>query len=297
MTDKKSLFSSGYLQIIIASLIWGSLGVFIRQIDLPVPQIVFFRTTIAVLTLMLIFLFRQDFSLMKIKSHRILLISTGFILTINWLSFFYSVKLTTVANAVLITYTAPVLVVIMAFLILKEEKESGTISSLILALVGLMLIIWPDLQVTSRSSSVGIIMALISSLTYAILVIAGKVMIKKISSLTLVFYQSLIVSLILSPVIIIYPLNIKILDIALLIILGSIHSCLAVIIYLQGLRKVKAQHAGILTYLDPISAAFYSAFLLGDKLTIFTILGGFFIVLAGANLVWRKKLKPAIIPE
>ena len=64
------------------------------------------------------------------------------------------------------------------------------------------------------------------------------------------------------------------------------HTALAGIVFLGGLRRVRTDHAAVLTYAEPVSAVLFAAAFLGEALRVATIVGGAMVV-AGGSLVTR----------
>lgn len=115
------LSSAGYVRVIIAMLIWGSVGIFVRLANQPAPTIVFFRVFTAFIAISAYLLWRKQ----PLKVHgqwRTALIS-GVVLSLNWLFFFKSIQLTTIGNAVLSYYMSPLFSIIWARLFLHERLE------------------------------------------------------------------------------------------------------------------------------------------------------------------------------
>ena len=76
--------------------------------------------------------------------------------------------------------------------------------------------------------------------------------------------------------------------------LGLVHTALAGIIFLGGLRRVRTDHAAILTYAEPVSAVVFAAAFLGEPLTAWTAIGGAMVVAGG--LVGRTARPPRAEP-
>ena len=81
---------------------------------------------------------------------------------------------------------------------------------------------------------------------------------------------------------------------AALVTLGVVHTAGTGIFFLSGLRRVRADHAAIIMYAEPVSAVLFAAALLGEPLTAFTVAGGLMVV-GGGVLVAR--LEPTFGPE
>ncbi|RPI31722.1 MAG: EamA family transporter, partial [Actinomycetota bacterium] len=56
-------------------------------------------------------------------------------------------------------------------------------------------------------------------------------------------------------------------------------------LYIEGVRRVRVEHASILGYLEPVSAPLYALVLLGEAPAATTLVGGALIVVAGLLIV------------
>jgi drug/metabolite transporter (DMT)-like permease len=74
-------------------------------------------------------------------------------------------------------------------------------------------------------------------------------------------------------------------DVAVSAVLGIVCTALAYSLWIEGLRRVRVQHASILGYLEPVSAPFYALLLLGEVPSRWTIAGGALIIAAGVLIV------------
>ncbi len=289
----------GYLKIIMAAIIWGSLGTVVRFIHLPTLVLVFYRVAFAAIAILVYITIGRKTETLAVGKRLYWIIAMGILLTINWTAFFFSVRLTSVANAVLITYTAPILVAILAPLILKEKLEKITIASLAISLVGIALIVSPSVTGLSKNAFAGILWAIVSAVTYAILVIISKPLADKINPVAIIFYEELVGAIILSPALFIYKFSISPLTLFILFVIGAFHTAFAAALYLNGLRDVKAQQVGVFTYLDPASAVVFAAIFLGEIPRMTTILGGLFIIASGLLLVLvtRQRVQTEVVAE
>ncbi len=277
-----------YLKIIAAAIIWGSLGVFVRHIPLSAPATVFYRLLFSFCAVSLVILFSHQTQHLKVRKNRFLLIFCGFGITINWVLFFYALKLISIANAVFLTYTAPIFIALFAWLILKERLERITFVSIAISMIGVFLITSPGDATIGGKHLIGALCALGSAVTYGLLIACSKIIMKNLSPLTLIFYENGIGVLLLLPFALSEKLPVNLTTWLLLVILGVIHTMLAGFLYLSGLKEVKAQRAGVLAYIDPLSAVIFALIFLGELPGLLTIIGGLLIVLAGVNIVIKS---------
>ncbi|HAW60300.1 MAG TPA: EamA family transporter [Actinobacteria bacterium] len=284
----------GYLKIVCAAVIWGSLGIFVRKIPLSAPAIVSWRILFAAITVLVLILAKGKAKQLRVRGHRGLLLFCGIGLTLNWVLFFYALKLTTIANAVLLTYTAPIFIALFASLFLGEILERATLLSLTLSMLGVALIVSPFGFALGGSYLAGIVCALGSAISYGLLVIASKVLLQHLPILTMMFYEDLIGVLLLSPFLFLSHSEISSTAWVLLVILGVVHTALAAFLYLSGLKDIKAQQAGVLAYFDPLSAIVFALIFLGEVPGILTLIGGLLILLAGFNIAARGRVPRSV---
>jgi drug/metabolite transporter (DMT)-like permease len=276
----------GYLKIITAILIWSSLGIFIRKIKLPNYCIVFYTSIIAgslqfILLLSTGLLKKTEQFDSKVKNI-LLLIFAPLCFIANTMLFYFAFRNTTIANAVLTHYTAPVFVAILAPLLLKEKIQKTTWIAIVLSSIGLWLILGgknPDPVVAREMEHLGIIAGALSGLAYAFLILIVRKIAPLYPSLFIIFVQNGIVALVLLPFVI--KINFPLEYIPYLITLGIVHSTLAPLLYVQGFKSVKANEAAILGYFEPVGAIILALIFLHEIPGIQALLGGALILYSG----------------
>ena len=264
-------------------IIWGSVGIVARFIPFSSKIIVFYRVLFAFITLAGYIIIKNDYEFDLDKNNKLIIIGAGIFLALNWLFFFRAIKTTTIANATISYYTSPIILNLLAIVILKEKLSKKTLVSLLFGFLGMIFIIYNNGGGLSSTQYSGIIYGVIAAFFYALFAITNK-KIKGLNSLQATFIQSGIASLSFIPFIL--PLTIPDLkSIILLIIMGIFHTALALFLYVSGLKKVKAQSAGVLSYIDPLSAVVLAAVFLGEIPSLLTIIGAIFILGSGYILL------------
>lgn len=281
---------SGVVKIVLAALIWGTVGIVVRQADTVVPYIVFFRVLFAALTLAVVFEARRDGRPYYPQPHFWLLCAMGLFLACNWLLFFYAITLTTVASAVLAAYTAPVFIALLAPRLIGEKIELNvTLPALALASVGLIVVTLSGNRFNDSLNLVGVLCGVASGCFYALLIMTARYIGPSLSPLTITFWQSLVAAMVIAATGLFfrYPLP-PLSSFPWLIVLGVVHTAFAFSLYVSGLRQVKAQFAGILALIEPISAVVFAALFLGEGFTVWTLVGGALILAAAALITLRQ---------
>lgn len=286
----------GHIQIIVAILIWSSLGIFIRGIDLPNITIIFYTSAVSGIIQIALLYFtgqaRKNLETLKGVHRPLLILAVPICSFANSFLFFYAFKHTTIANAVLAHYTAPIFVAVMSPILLKEKSHSIIWVAIVLSSVGLWLLLWMPssngLPLLDGNERLGIIAGALSGLSYALLILMMRALASHYLSLFITCVQNSMLAVIVSP----FTAGPgAILDfLPFLLVVGILHSTIAPIIYVQGFRSVRANEAAILGYLEPVGAAILAYFFLNEVPGGTALFGGGLILLSG-YLVIRNRGK------
>ncbi|GBE04553.1 MAG TPA: hypothetical protein ENH31_08490 [Nitrospirae bacterium] len=277
----------GYLKITIAILIWSSLGIFVRKTDLPNTGIIFYPAVIAGSIQLLVLLSTgQIRNVIRTDNNSrdfFLLMLIPVLFVVNTFLFFFAFKNTTIANAVMTHYTAPIFVALLAPFFLKERILKVAWLAILLSSIGLWSMLgapfFGDVVSLSDSERQGIIAGALSGLAYAFLILIIRGIAKKYSSLFIVCVQNCLVALMLLPFIAGIPLTLQALPY--ILILGIVHSTIAPFLYVQGFHSVKANEAAILGYLEPVGAVILALIFLHEVPGLKALLGGALILYSG----------------
>lgn len=273
---------NGRSKITASMLIWGSVGIFARFSTLDGLSLAFLRVLMGS-GIFLLFSIRDGgwlgraFSSVRPRIGQVFLL--GMALALNWVFFFSAVIYTTIAKATLIYYLAPILVVLLAGLLLGERITRGRLFYVGMAFLGALMIALQERPSLSSSDFLGVVFALAGAFFYALVTLLGRHL-RDVESDALTFFQLLFATIVLFPLILWrgLPLTPKALAVSFLIAL--LHTFLALLIYMDGLKEVEAGEAALLSYLDPLSAVLYAFLVFGEVPTGMTLAGGAFILLA-----------------
>ena len=270
-----------YSYVAAAAIIWGSNGVIVNWVPYDAYAIAFFRVLFASLTLLpVVLLTRKPETMRAARSWRVML-SLGLLLALGWTLLFHSMKLIAIANAVLLNYTAPIFVALLAPLFLKEKLEKSTLLALAISVAGIVVISYQQNLQMSHLNLLGVILGLLAGLAYAGFIIASKRALSSFSSLVVAFYSYAVASIFLLPFVIGTDFSPDLASWILLLVLGVFNTGFAVTLYLKGLGMVKAQKAVVFTYLEPASAVVFGFLFLAQQPTPLMLVGGFLILIAG----------------
>lgn len=269
------------LRNIIAMLIFGTIGLFVKNIDLNSSEIALTRGFIGGITLLFAMaLLRKKVSIEAIKRNIYLLIFSGFAVGLNWIFLFQGYKYTSISNATLSYYFAPIFVTILAPFILKEKLTLSKFLCVLMALVGMFCIVGVD-GINGGSDLIGIAYGLLAAGFYASVILMNKFL-KGIDSLEITIIQLLSATITLLPYVLYMDsgksLNISLNSIPYILILGIVHTGIAYLLYFSSLQELKGQTIPVLSYIDPVFAIIISAIILKEHLGILQIIGGVLIL-------------------
>ena len=271
-------------KIILSMIIWGTIGLFVREIKLTSTEIAFFRAFIGSGFLIVISVLSKDKIDREIlRSNLIILLISGMLLGLNWILLFQAMKYTTIANATLSYYFAPVFIVVFSTIILKEKISFKNLLCLLGAILGLFLILKStDSQAIGNYNHVkGIMYGLSGALLYATIVMLNKT-IKGLSGFQATLIQLSIAAIVLIPMVFGKGLmGFQGMDMKtwiLILILGVVHTGIAYLLYFPSIKDVEGGSIAILSYLDPIVAILISFLFLGESMGISQILGAILIL-------------------
>lgn len=278
---------SSKITLIFAMLIFGSIGLFVRNINLPSTQIALARGTIGSIFILLIsYITRKKISWNSIKNNLVLLLISGAAIGVNWIFLFESYKYTTIANATLSYYFAPVFITFLSPFILKEKLTFQKVLYTFAAMTGMYLIVGVGAEPGDTNHVLGIGFGLAAAAFYAGVVLMNK-FIKNLTSMETTLMQLSIASLVLLPYVLatetIKYTSIDMQSLVLMIYVGIINTGLAYLLYFSTLPKLNAQTIAVYSYIDPIFAIMLSNVFLREKMTLLQIIGG--VLILGSTLI------------
>ena len=286
------------IQLISAMLIFGSLGLFVRQLALSSALIAFFRAAIGGCFLFLYqCLRRKPPHLPQSRKSRIALLMSGILLGSNWVFLFEAYRLTTVSIATLCYYLAPSLVAL--FVLFRSHRFSGKAALLlILGLTGLCLLINPG-SALGIHPGLGISLGLIAALMYAGIILINPYF-KEVDGLDSSCLQLWIAAAVLFGYLLVQPalwnrLEISLSQWGLLLLLGIVHTGLAYALYFSALPRLDSTTAAFSSYLDPVSAIFFSVIFLHEQLNAIQLVGA--VLILGTSWRLSRLEKEAGLPK
>jgi transporter, eamA family len=282
-TDKNAKF-----RLMTAMFIFGTIGIFVRNIPLPSSVIALARGVIGTLFLIIFTKIRKiKISYTEIKNNLSILCLSGMLIGIHWIFLFEAYRNTTVAVATLCYYLAPVFVIIASPFVLKEKLTFKQIVCIGVALIGMIFVSGIfEKGGTENLQLKGIFFGIGAAIIYAVVILLNKHL-KKISSYTMTIMQLGIAATVLAPYTLLTQntgsLTFNFTTLILLGIIGIINTGITYTLYFSAIQELKAHTIAIFSYIDPIVAILLSTLILREKPDVFTVIGG--IMILGSTLI------------
>ena len=276
------------LKIIFSMVIFGTIGLFVRNIALPSSIISLSRGLCGVAFLFIVMAIkRTKLSRTAVQSNLFWLCASGVALGFNWAFLFESYRHTTVATSTLCYYMAPMLIILAAPLVLKERLTVRKLLCIIAALIGMVCISGVlDRGMPAAGELKGILFGLAAAVLYACVVLVNKQM-QGITSYERTIMQLAISAVVMLPYCLLTEsassVSLTPRSVIMLLIVGAVHTGFAYVLYFGAMECVPAQTAAIVSYIDPVVALLISVTVLGEKLGVVGWIGAALIL--GAALV------------
>ncbi len=199
----------------------------------------------------------------------------------NFALFFLSLRHTTVATAIVVAYSHPALVALLAWPILREPFTPRKLLALALTAGGVFLVAGGHEPGALQGNLIGLGYAFGNALCLAAYNLMGKRLLVQVDPWTVMFYGFLFGGMFLTglwggqgAVLPVLPIQGWLLIVA----LAAFPSILAYGLYLMALRRLEASRAAIVATLEPILAAAWAWLALGERMLPGQLVGGALVV-------------------
>ncbi len=284
MTDPRT-------RLIASMTVFGTLGIFVSLIPLPSALIVMVRAVVGTLFVGGVMLCKcQRPQADALKQNARLLLCSGVALGLNWTLLFEAYRHTTVAVATLCYYMAPVFLLLLSPIVLKEPMTRRKAACVACSLLGAALVS----GAAGGGSVRGVALGLAAAALYCAIMLMNKKM-QGLAPMETTFAQLCISALVITP----YALLTSGLDMAqlgaalvqntpMLLVVGLVHTGVAYALYFPSINVLPGQTVAVLSYIDPVLAVVLSALVLRQTITPPQILGA--LLLLGGTFVseWKQ---------
>ena len=277
----------GLLSVHAAVLIFSFTALFSKLVSLPALEITFYRSVFACLAIAAYMAYTKQSYQLGSKRDYMMAMLLGSLLAIHWVTYFHAMQVSTVAVGVIALYTYPVITVFLEPLFHGETPHIADIMSSIAVLFGIYLIV-PEFSL-DNSTLVGVLFGVFSALMMSLRNIMQRRYFSAYKASHSLFYQTLVVMLVL---VIFIDTDISAIESSqwwLLLLLGIVFTALPHTLFANGLLHLKAKTASLIACVQVVYAAIFAAVILGEWLTWNVVAGGLIVVSAAMYESLPKK--------
>lgn len=274
-------------KLTLSMVIFGTIGIFRRYIPLPSSLVAMTRGLTGMLFLLLVMLLRRrSMNRAAVRRKLGMLCLSGAAIGVNWILLFEAYNYTSVATATLCYYLAPMFVILASPLVVGERLTAKKLICVLAALLG-MVFVSGVLEAGGGSSDLkGVLLGLGAAVLYASVVLMNK-QLGDVPAYDRTIVQLGSSAAVLLPYVLLTEdvgaLSFTPATLALLMVVGIVHTGMAYAMYFGSLMELKAQTAAILSYIDPVVAVLLSALLLKERMSLLSGLGA--VLVLGAAIV------------
>tara|TARA_R110002073_G_scaffold325056_1_gene503606 strand:- start:45468 stop:46334 length:867 start_codon:yes stop_codon:yes gene_type:complete len=262
--------------LLLATLFISTSGVLGKYIAMPSEVIVWFRSAFAMVFLFAFCKYRKiNLKVADAKTHLPLIISSLFMAG-HWITYFYALKLSNVALGMLSLFTFPVITALLEPVFLKTKFNPIHIVLGIIVLIGIY-ILAPEFNFET-SEMKGILFGLLSALCYSIRVLILKQHVQNYHGSMLMFYQTLVITIVMLPVMFFIPFSGLQSQFPYLLLIALLTTAIGHSLMVHSLKFFSATATTIISSIQPIFGIIIAFLVVNEIPTMKTVWGGLLIL-------------------
>lgn len=285
----------GYLEVAVASLTNGTIGVMVTYAQMPATMLLSVRMAFAAAVLGVVVAVTRSWRDLLQPGVPLRVLGLTASLAGGVTLYFFAIRSTGVAVAIFLSYLAPLYLAVIAPRVLREATDRVVYVALGIGLAGMALILVPGLLLEGARLSVsGLLCGWGAGAAYTVYLLLGKSLrARRVGSTPVVFAESALTAVImLVPGLFAVSASHYVFsgtDLLMAALLGVVATAFSFTLFMDGLHFIRVQHASIIAYLEPVSAPFWALVFLGQVPSAWTVAGGALIVVAGLVVVlWGR---------
>jgi drug/metabolite transporter (DMT)-like permease len=276
----------------LALILSSMTALFAKIIKLPINQVIFGRSIIGAIAMFLFLLLTKRQILLNHKRDYARFTITGLLLGLHWLTYFQSIRLSSVGIGIISLYTYPVICIILEpfFDKTKHQFKDLLIGAIVFSGVFLMA---PEIDLSNEITQ-GVLWGILSAFIYSVRNIIMRGYAMDYPPVTNLMYQVIVTALLLAPSL---AFNYEAFDssqISNLIVLGVIFTSVHHSLIAYVLRFFKVKTLSVISTVQPVYALIIGYLVLNEIPTGRTLIGGSIVIAAAIyetrNHVSRKRL-------
>jgi drug/metabolite transporter (DMT)-like permease len=273
--------STSILCAFLSAVLMGTIGVFSKITGLSAEVITFARLILGAV-FMLVFL-------LAIRKMRLALswpswpvVVSGCFLAGFIIFYVQAMNFTSMANAIMLVYLAPLVASVAAHFFLNERLTLLSYGLILLALFGFAMMLEFRVELSRQSSEfIGICLGALALLCYAGFILVNRIIPQQIHVYTRAFYQLLVGALVMIPFMLPSVNEIRSEHLIWLAGTGLFPGFLAILFAVMALSRLPAATFGTIAYIEPVAVVIFGWTIFNESLSALQLAGCLLIILSG----------------
>lgn len=285
---------NGLVSLYAAIFLLAGNGYFAKEISINTFDVTAYRSLVAVLILFLFMKIKQQRIGLASPAHYSLSIALGILLGVHWVTFFYSMRISTVALGMTVLYTYPIITVFLERLFFNKPVRLYDLLIAVVVLFGIWLMASPDSGLGNNVE--GVLVGLFSAFCFACRNVTQQRYLRGYPAYQTIFYQVLVIGLLFVPFTetdLVTLFNESSDDGVKLLLLGIAFTALPHSLLANSLRTISAKSVALIGCMQPVIGTAIAFYLINEAPTAQVMLGAS-IVLLGAIF---ETVKPNRVSE
>lgn len=278
--------TKGIICIVISAFGFAMMSAFVKLSgDLPTFQKTFFRNLVSCIVAFIMVIKANESFFGKKENRKILTLRATFG-TLGIILNFYAIDKLVLSDANMLNKLSPFFVIIFSALFLKEKIKKNQIIAVVIAFLGALFIIKPELNMQVMPALIGVSGAVCAAIAYTCLRVLGG----REKGATIVFYFSLFSLIVIFPFMVISYESMTLIQFTYLMLAGTF-ATLGQFGITWAYKYAPAKEISIFDYSNIIFSAIISIVLFGVFPDKYSILGYIIIFVASLYMfMYNKKL-------
>ncbi|MEI8179900.1 DMT family transporter [Aestuariivirga sp.] len=272
MTPDRRVF--GLLLVGGATALWSTAGIFVRLVDLDVWTILGWRSVFAVLALLVIVMLKRRSGAPPSIAPRPVLWLTVPVATISMGAYVIALKLTTVANVMVVYAAVPFVTAVLAWVIIGERITGRMLAASLAAIVGVAIMAGAALE---PASFLGVSVALLMTVAMGTQIVLAR----KYPGLDMALVNAMAAAVCAMAGLVLagFPMPTPY-ELFVLALFGISNTALAYYLVLVGARYIPAAEAGLISTLDVVLGPVWVWLIFAEVPSRAALIGGAIVLTA-----------------
>ena len=256
----------------------GTSGIFGRFVPLEASVAVWWRSAVGVLAILAYLRFRGLSLRLRGRRQYGLAVIAGVLMTGHWITYFYALKLSSVAIGMISIFTFPAMTTLLEPVLLRKPFEGRHLLLALLVVLGVYFLL-PE---GGGQGNVvwGLVLGLTSAFIYSLRNILMKTQVEDINGTVLMAYQAGVAMVVVSPALLFFPAWPSAEAWPYLLGLGIGTTAIGHTLFLRSFKYFSVSQASLLSCIQPVYGVALAVIFFGEEVTGRIVIGGALVLAA-----------------